>query len=357
MVKPVVKTPAKPVEKEEKKKKEEKKEEEKEEEKEDENEEEKTEDESEVNKEEPMDTIEEDTETPKGRRSKKAEEKEAEERPAQEGNSTPPPDDAALEFDPEKFTPGYVPKTVKKGSEEYMIVVSGVKDTGLCGNYWNVSEGGRRRSRPPETLQMGKDKRRGSVGSVGSETSGKDSPAAKKGGAATPVSVKSGKKQVTKPEKVEQEEAEATKTPVGRGRKRKTEETPASKGKSAKKEVDDDTKEFSDYDSGNNETQPLRKRPKKEDGESSQETSLTSKQQTAVAAALAAGVPGGQQRSVSCVADTNTQKEVVVECFAPYDDHRWVNIGKERDGMAPDAVQYARALRPPYHLLSFLRYF
>jgi len=58
---------------------------------------------------------------------------------------------------------------------------------------------------------------------------------------------------------------------------------------------------------------------------------------------------------VSCVSDTTTQKEVVVECFAPYDDHRWVNIGKERDGMTPDAVQYARALRPPYHLLSFLR--
>ena len=36
---------------------------------------------------------------------------------------------------------------------------------------------------------------------------------------------------------------------------------------------------------------------------------------------------------------------------------RWVNIGKERDGMTPDAVQYARALRPPYHLLSFLRFF
>ena len=35
---------------------------------------------------------------------------------------------------------------------------------------------------------------------------------------------------------------------------------------------------------------------------------------------------------------------------------RWVNIGKERDGMTPDAVQYARALRPPYHLLSFLRF-
>ena len=343
-MKPVVKTPAKPVEKEEKKK------------------EEKKEEAAEVEKEEPMDTIEEDAETPRGRRSRKAAEKPAEEKPAEEkpeeekpteeGTSAPPPDDTALEFDPDKFTPGYVPKTVKKGSEEYMIVVSGVKDTGLCGNYWNVGEGGRRRSRPPETLQMGKEKRRGSVGSVGSETSGKNSPAAKKGGAATPASAKSSKKQVTKPEKVEAEEAEVAKTPLGRGRKRKTEETPSGKAKSAKKEVEDDTKEFSDYDSGNNETQPLRKRPKKEEGESSQESS---KQLTAVAAALAAGVPGGQQRSVSCVADTNTQKEVVVECFAPYDDHRWVNIGKERDGMAPDAVQYARALRPPYHLLSFLR--
>ena len=347
MVKPVIKTVAKSVEKEEKKKEEKKveKEEEKEEKVEEDNAEE-----GEVEKEEPMDTIEGEAETPKEPKSKKAAEKPDEEA----GKSTPPPDDTALEFDPEKFTPGYVPKTVKKGDEEYTIVVTGVKDTGLCGNYWNVSEGGRRRSRPPETLQMGKEKRRGSVGSVGSETSGKDSPASKKG-AATPASAKSNKKQVTKPEKVEQAEAEETKTPVGRGRKRKTEETPASKAKSAKKEVEDDTKEFSDYDSGNNETQPLRKRPKKDEGEGSQETSLTSKQQTAVAAALAAGVPGGQQRSVSCVADTNTQKEVVVECFAPYDDHRWVNIGKERDGMAPDAVQYARALRPPYHLLSFLR--
>ena len=58
---------------------------------------------------------------------------------------------------------------------------------------------------------------------------------------------------------------------------------------------------------------------------------------------------------MSCVADTNTQSEVVVECFAPCDDHSWVNVGKKRGGMAPDSVQYARALRPPYHLLSFLR--
>ena len=41
--------------------------------------------------------------------------------------------------------------------------------------------------------------------------------------------------------------------------------------------------------------------------------------------------------------------------FVNFISSRWVNIGKERDGMSPDAVQYARALRPPYHLLSFLR--
>ena len=27
-------------------------------------------------------------------------------------------------------------------------------------------------------------------------------------------------------------------------------------------------------------------------------------------------------RNVSCIAETNSQREVVVECFAPYDDHR-----------------------------------
>eukprot|EP00092_Neocalanus_flemingeri_P030009 GFUD01032579.1.p1 GENE.GFUD01032579.1~~GFUD01032579.1.p1 ORF type:complete len:340 (-),score=86.10 GFUD01032579.1:135-1091(-) len=46
-----------------------------------------------------------------------------------------------------------------------------------------------------------------------------------------------------------------------------------------------------------------------------------------------------------------SRPEREVECFAPYGDHRWINIGKER----ADAVQYARALRLPYHLVSFLR--
>ena len=46
---------------------------------------------------------------------------------------------------------------------------------------------------------------------------------------------------------------------------------------------------------------------------------------------------------------------IIIYLIILYIYSRWVNIGKERDGMSPDAVQYARALRPPYHLLSFLR--
>jgi len=262
------------------------------------------------------------------------EKKESEpEKKAMSADPEPPKDEDLPEFDPNKFEPGYVPKTVKKGEDEYAIIVSGVKDTGLCGGYWGNIEGKRRRSKPPETLQLGKNERRGSVGSVSSDK-GKESPAPAKKGASTSTPAtatpRAGKKQVTKPEVKAEEEV---KTPTGRGRKRKTEAdvaTPGVSDKKAKKEAEDEAGD-------------------------SKDSSLTSRQQSAVAQALAAGVPGGQQRSVSCVADTNTQREVVVECFAPYDDHRWVNIGKERDGMAPDAVQYARALRPPYHLLSFLR--
>ena len=95
-----------------------------------------------------------------------AEKKEPE---AEKEKSEPPKDEELPEFDPNKFEPGYVPKTVKKGEDEYAIIVSGVKDTGLCGGYWNNTEGKRRRSKPPETLQLGKNERRGSVGSVSSD--------------------------------------------------------------------------------------------------------------------------------------------------------------------------------------------
>jgi len=337
------------------------------------------------------------------------------------------------EFDPAKFEKGYTPKTVKKGEDEYVIVVHGVADTGLCGNYWGdlTSLPSRRRSKAPETLQLGAGEavgdRRGSVGSSSSTdtpTSTKKTPQPKKAASTPSANVKrettpkatlkrettpktapkrettpkaapkrettpkaapkqSAKKQATRPERkvekkpvleaessMDESEPETLPEPKAKSKKRKAEAEPEIKKekKSKKEEVDSETDEqkgFSDYDSAGPEPSPLR--GNKKSGSNSDTNGdnaasgdvlsapVSSKQQTAVNAALAAGVPAGQQRSVSCVADTSTQREVVVECFAPYDDHRWVNIGKERDGMSPDAVQYARALRPPYHLLSFLR--
>ena len=44
-----------------------------------------------------------------------------------------PHDETLPEFDPAKLTPGYIPKTVVKGEDEYMIVVSGVKARGGVG--------------------------------------------------------------------------------------------------------------------------------------------------------------------------------------------------------------------------------
>ncbi|CAB4064622.1 unnamed protein product [Lepeophtheirus salmonis] len=55
--------------------------------------------------------------------------------------------------------------------------------------------------------------------------------------------------------------------------------------------------------------------------------------------------------SPSAFSNMSMQKER----FAPYDDNRWVSIGKDLINNSFDAVQYTRALRLPFHLLSFLR--
>jgi len=139
-----------------------------------------------------------------------------------------------------------------------------------------------------------------------------------------------------KPKNAEEKDSETPKSPgAGRGKKRKvTEESqgaPGTPSKTAKKSVELDA--AAEAASGDDQPQ---------------------------ANGTAAKEAAPAQRNISCLSDANTaggsaSREVVVECFAPYDDHRWVNIGKEKNGMAPDAVQYARALRPPYQLLSFLR--
>ena len=89
---------------------------------------------------------------------------------------------ALPEFDPSKFTPGYVPKTVKKGSEEYMIVVPGVKDTGLCGGYWGNTE------------NLG-SRRKKSISKLVDKSEQSESNQSKAGPQSSPGSIKKGNKE------------------------------------------------------------------------------------------------------------------------------------------------------------------
>ena len=58
--------------------------------------------------------------------------------------------------DPSHSSPGIAAQRLVRGGGENHIVVSGIKNTatGLCGNYWTSSPGGRRKSQPPEILQV-----------------------------------------------------------------------------------------------------------------------------------------------------------------------------------------------------------
>ena len=190
---------------------------------------------------------------------------------------------------------------VKDGDDEYIVTVSG-SDTGLSGKYWSdlSNLGPRRRCtispQPPKEGQQIKK------ASPAKTTPEKASETAKK---------KGGNKKVAIADEPEKEPS----TPKGRKRKADDEAAPDTPSKGAKTaEIEPSTPN---------------------------------------------GGSAAAQRNISCLSDapagSSAQREVVVECFAPYNDHRWVNIGKEKNGSAPDAVQYARALRPPYQLLSFLR--
>jgi len=232
---------------------------------------------------------------------------------------------------------GEAGSVIKKGDSEYVVVVSGAKDTGLSGKYWSDLEnlGSRRRctiTPPPKAPSPVPEPTPTKSKKPTTPKEAEKAPEAE--AAPADANLTTPKKRGPKPKNAEEKSSEAVKSPgAGRGRKRKvTEDSQAAPGtpsKTAKKSA-----ELEATEAASGEDQP------QSNGEAKE------------------AAPA--QRNISCLSDANTaggsaQREVVVECFAPYDDHRWVNIGKEKNGMAPDAVQYARALRPPYQLLSFLR--
>lgn len=271
-----------------------------------------------------------------------------------------PRDDELPKFDPQKFKPGYTPPVVKKGDQEYNIIVSGVKDTGLCGKYWSDMEA------------LPSRRRRTTVAEAQKAAAEEAAKAAAAASGSSAEKKRGGRKQSLK-EKLEVNDANPSTT------------NPTATATGAEEEAEDDPPEPPTATPGVVKSGAGRKRKQEvnngetEEPESKKAATLQTQQTETDQAASQQLQPEGQvtktesrvpdnssadnvqpaDRNVSCIAGGSTegasQREVVVECFAPYDDHRWVNIGKQRDGMAPDAVQYARALRPPYHLLSFLR--
>ncbi len=244
-------------------------------------------------------------------------------------------------------------RSSKRGRKSISVVspasVSGEKDSGLSGKYWSdlPADGSRRRS----TRSSAAHEEPAAAGKRPAEDLASPPPAspAKRGRKPKNQQQQHKEDEEQAPEPEPEAATPPSNTPKSRGRgrppkRRIAEEEEAEAPASKRAAVEAATARLtnsSEEDEDEQEQSELRRITDK-DGTPAVENGLGN-------------------RNVSCITDADdgdagsTEREVVVECFAPYDDHRWVNIGKSREGMAPSAVQYARALRPPYHLLSFLR--
>ncbi|CAB4057426.1 unnamed protein product [Lepeophtheirus salmonis] len=194
------------------------------------------------------------------------------------------PDDADLpEFDPDKFRPGYTPSIVKKGDAEYVVVVTGVKDTGLCGNIGVILI---------IYLPGGEQKISSRKGFAAHEEIKRNKN--------QDLSIASKRKLFLKSE-------------VKKNIDNEFPSVKKSKVEASLKQNKHDTSEDTLHHLKND--------------KSPSESLLKSRSL----------VPSVSQTSYDSHTEDDSQRS------------------KERDNMTPDSVQYARALRPPYHLLSFLR--
>jgi len=385
-------------------------------------------------------------------------------------SAAPPRDQDLPQFDPEKFSPGYVPKSVKKGDEEYVIVVTGVPDTGLCGKYWgDVSslQSSRRQKNTCSPLAATNEKTaKESTRSVDlgkptkssetknkiyrTSTDGKPSTTSENDETSATMNPKKSQIKQTPSDKSRKSvalassakknkvESMATSTPKQMApgeRKQKQEATEVEKAPQFKQRMTEpkqsqqlDVKAFLDWDpelelTGRDEngTEPQQfQEPTGPSAKKKSDAALTANQNKVASAqkchylleietkdtpfineSLEVKLPTELTDETSSVASehlkgdlvdvintvgsspldknskdstestpssdertsghqgkkksVNTPVEVMVECLARRQDSRWINMGNKTEIMAPDSVQYTRALRPPYHLVSFLR--
>ena len=246
----------------------------------------------------------------------------------------------------------HIPKKVMKGGEEYNIVVTGIKDTGLSGSYWSASPEGRRKSiNSQSSSYLPFDSSRPlpfcSKASENDDENGK-------------AEVKSEALQNGTP---------SPKTPsakVSRGRtsikgimrKRKAE---AANSNNQEKKL---SISLVDANKAGELIANAASSPTSAKAAASRESASTATSSTSAASTSSSDSKvtstSGEGGKGKCIMELDVKggksREVIVECLAPCEDLQWFNVSGDKSvKQEPGAVQYARALRPPFHLQSFLQ--
>ena len=241
------------------------------------------------------------------------------------------------------LSPGHIhiPKKVMKGGEEYNIVVTGIKDTGLSGSYWSASPEGRRKSMNSQS------------------SSYLPLPFCSKASVAE-VKLEDLQHDTTSPKTPSAKVSRGRASIKGIMRKRKSEAANSNhQEKKLSISLVDANKAgelIADAASSHTSAKPAASR-----------ASALAATSSTLAAAISTSSSDSKVTSNSgegskgkCLMEVDDKggksREVIVECLAPCEDLQWFNVaGDKSANQEPGAVQYARALRPPFHLQSFLQ--
>ena len=240
------------------------------------------------------------------------------------------------------LSPGHIhiPKKVMKGGEEYNIVVTGIKDTGLSGSYWSASPEGRRKSMNSQS------------------SSYLPLPFCSKASVAE-VKLEDLQHDTTSPKTPSAKVSRGRASIKGIMRKRKSEAANSNhQEKKLSISLVDANKAgelIADAASSHTSAKPA----------ASRASALAATSSTSAAAISSSSDSkvtsnSGEGSKGQCLMEVDDKdgksREVIVECLAPCEDLQWFNVaGDKSANQEPGAVQYARALRPPFHLQSFLQ--
>lgn len=201
--------------------------------------------------------------------------------------------------------------------DEYNVIVTGVKDTGLCGKYWSDME-----NLPP--------RRRSTLSKPAHEVAhGPANIACKFCG---PHHLKRN------------------------GREKRNINAEKESNMCPNKKSSNANKNEPDNNSSSSLSVTTITNIKEDTAQTSMKITETDKQgekdhEISSKATISIGEQIHTSKNVSCVVNTNSQREIVAKCFAPYDDNSWTSIEQSKG----EPLQYAQVLNPPCHIVSMLK--